>query len=195
MRYFVVLLAIIIIPLANAQEYKLKYAYYPKDMVIESGKSNETLVVFENLHNETVYNVKINFVLPQGFSANHTIIEEMEQKQKKSTKISISTNAKNGTYNITIWAESIETVSGIKVQSPKYNFTVNVTGYNLSLATTTTTVVTTTVTATQATTIKEIANTTTTLEKISNEERSKRLVFIIPAIIAVLVIGFIILSR
>jgi len=125
LKYIIVI--ILFLPIVCSQDYiKIKYFYMPRDMVVERTKSNESIVIIENTHNETIYMVSLKYNLPSGFSINQKEIEELQPGQKKSIKFNLTANANKGIYNVTIWAESIDDLGGKKIQSLKYTFQVNV---------------------------------------------------------------------
>jgi hypothetical protein len=176
---------------------KIKYFYVPKDMIVESTKSNESIVIVENTHNETIYMVSLKYNLPSGFSISQKEIEELQSNQKKSIKFNLTANTNKGVYNITIWAESIDDISGNKIQSPKYTFQVSVlekTGVNTTIATTTYSIITTTTYSTTANTTTVATQSTTTNVQIKRLTNNVKFV-LIGAIILILVVLLIIMSR
>lgn len=178
---------------SSAEDYKIKYFFYPKDMTIKYGETNDTFTIIQNLHNETLYNVELKYQLPKGFVINQKIIEELEPNQRKSLRFNITPNVPNGVYNITIWAETSQTISGTKVSSPKYTFKVNVHGY--VNATTTIQTNSTLKTTTINSTFTQFNKTTTTDVVKDQGKTTNKLFFIIPAIIVIILIGFVLFSR
>jgi uncharacterized integral membrane protein len=196
LKYIIFIL--LVLPIVYSQDYmKIKYFYVPKDMVVESTKSNESIVIVENTHNETIYMVSLKYNLPSGFSISQKEIEELQSNQKKSIKFNLTANTNKGVYNITIWAESIDDISGNKIQSPKYTFQVSVlekTGVNTTIATTTYSIITTTTYSTTANTTTVATQSTTTNVQIKRLTNNVKFV-LIGAIILILVVLLIIMSR
>jgi len=178
----------------NAQEYvKIKYFYYPKNIVVTQGQSNSTMVVFENNYNETLYNIILKFQLPAGIEAiqNPNGIEELFPGKRGGIKFSIkATSISNGTYNVVLWGESANQIGSNYIQSPKYTF--NVTVIKANISSTTTTVVTTTVEKTTFHSTTTILK-TTIQEKKSSSPTKKILASI--AFIVILVGVFILMRR
>ncbi|MFN6992234.1 MAG: hypothetical protein ACK4MM_05885 [Fervidobacterium sp.] len=154
----ILLILLISISLVNAQDYvKLKYFYYPKTFVVEQGKSNSSFVMLENTYNETLYNIFLKFQLPAGIEATQEQegIEELWQNQKDTIQFNLTAiTIANGTYNVTIWAESINQIGSNYIQSPKQTFILIVLKNITEIKTTT---------SSSVTTIQPTGNTTTTV--------------------------------
>lgn len=196
----ILLILLMSISLVNAQDYvKLKYFYYPKTFIVEQGKSNSSFVMLENTYNETLYNIFLKFQLPTGIEATQEEkgIEELWQNQKGTIKFNLTaTTIANGTYNVTIWAESINQIGSNYIQSPKQTFilivTKNMTEIKLTITSTTTTIqpdnITTTVN--DQTTILESNNT-------SNEQSKRKFspIFLGFGLLLILIVLFALMKK
>lgn len=195
MKYILILL--LLLPIAFSQDYvKIKYFYTPKDMVVERGKSNESLVILENTHNETIYMIRLKYEIPSGLFIEQKEIEELSPNQRKSIRFNLTANVGKGDYNITIWAESIDEINGNKIQSPKYTFKVKVLDSNVtqSIGNTTTTEITSTTTTTTFYETTTAFQTTTTLP--SKPRIPSNIKFVLVALlILALIFLFIIMMR
>ncbi len=160
MKKYIILL-LLILPLVAGQDYlKLKYFYQPKEVIVEQGRQNETFIILQNTHNQTIFMVSLKYSASSEFSITQKEIEEMQPSQKKSLKFNISTTAKEGIYNITIWAESIDTIENNKIQGPRFDLPVIVIKGNQNNKTTI-------VSTTTSTTLNSTTTTTSTTSNIT----------------------------
>lgn len=161
----ILIILLVLVPLTNAQDYtKIKYFYYPKIFIVEQGKSNSSLVMLENTYNETLYNIFLKFQLPDGIEAvqEENGIEELQQNKRDSIKFNLTAKTiSNGTYNVTIWAESINQIGSDYIQSPKQIFT-------LIVLKNTTEITTTTLPSINSTTTSIVSNQSTTTIQSNN---------------------------
>ncbi|MCX8179345.1 MAG: hypothetical protein N3E38_01230 [Candidatus Aenigmarchaeota archaeon] len=117
MRKFLVLF--IIFALVYAQDYqKLKYFYLPKEIILQEGSYNESFIIVENTHSETIFLLSLKYEALPNFDIISKEIEELNPKERKAIRFNVS-STKEGLYNLTVWVESINEINGVRIQSQK----------------------------------------------------------------------------
>jgi hypothetical protein len=180
---------------------KMELEIHKPELIIMQGGSNSTNIRLKSLHNETLVFVSLKFDKPNNLLITTSPNEYTDLLAHSTVNFfvtfSVNQTLKNGTYLL-----KVSSITGDKIESGKYNITLNVL-YNPDLAnlttSTTSTAITTTSLSGNVTSTKPVQNKTTTsaLIEITKKQGFKKeyLIFLLVIVVGLFVLPYLTFKR